>query len=343
MHHHFSFDPPGYGRSKSGLKVPRYEFRSAPEFCAGITNLGSADYLNYVGGAKLPTLVGTTVALGLVPPPEFLALFTTQPADDGTGGTEATGGTYARLQIAGNAAVNAVTAAANATLHFAATPAWIWNGSACIAVGFYCYDATAPSVIPANSWIISATATTVVINNNATGAGVGAADILTFTAFATPVAAAGAEPATVPGYETNAQAVLNFIQSTTNLGTITSAGLYDAVTSGNLRWWDWLGNFAWKPFTGTLASPSVLTVPAHGYSNGDQVVVSAKEGGGSLPTAGSFAGLLTVAGITTDTFNVGVNAATASGSGEIRKVATQAVPSGITVTFPVNQLTLSLG
>jgi hypothetical protein len=101
-----------------------------------------------------------------------------------------------------------------------------------------------------------------------------------------------------------------------------------------------MGNFKWLPFTGTLASPSVLTVPAHGFSNGDTVFVTQKFGG-VLPSAGSFSGALTVAGITTDTFNVGVNAASPSGAGSVRKVVPQPIVINNTVSFAAGALVLS--
>lgn len=63
-------------------------------------------------------------------------------------------------------ATSAPTAAANATLHFAAVPATILPGMAIA-------DLTTGSVIPASTTVVSTTATTVVMSNNATGAGVG--------------------------------------------------------------------------------------------------------------------------------------------------------------------------
>jgi hypothetical protein len=114
----------------------------------------------------------------------------------------------------------------------------------------------------------------------------------------------------------------------------------DASAGGNLIFSAYLGNFSWQPFSCTTASPGVLTVPAHGFANGDTVVVSA-EFGGTLPaTAGSWSGLLTVANVTTDTFTLGVNT-TGTGNGMVRKVAAQSVAAGVTPTFAAGSLILT--
>ena len=56
------------------------------------------------------------------------------------------------------------------------------------------------------------------------------------------------------------------------------------------------------------------------------------EFGGTLPTGLSAATLETVAGLSADTFNVGVNA-TSTGAGMVRKVVSQSIPSGVTASF----------
>jgi hypothetical protein len=146
-----------------------------------------------------------------------------------------------------------------------------------------------------------------------------------------------------PSLASNANS-LAFPIATANWGTIVAFGAFDANAAGNLLWWAYLGNYLWLPFSASLASPAVLTSPAHGYSNGDQVVVSTEYGGALPTTGGSWSGLLTVAGATTDTFNVGVNS-TSSGSGLVRKVTPQSVPSGVQASFSggaPGQLVLSL-
>lgn len=149
----------------------------------------------------------------------------------------------------------------------------------------------------------------------------------------------GSEPSVTPANITNAAAI-TFPTATANWGTVLAFGLFDALTVGNLLTWDYLGNFPWEPFTCSLASPGVLTAPAHGFANGDPVVVTSKYNGSLPTTAGSFAGVLTVAGATTDTFNVGVNT-TSTGEGMVRKILQQAVPSGVQFSFAIGALKIT--
>jgi hypothetical protein len=145
-------------------------------------------------------------------------------------------------------------------------------------------------------------------------------------------AASGSAPSLI----TNANAVI-FVPATASWGTVIGWGLY---SGSNFKEWDYLGAFDWLEFSCTSASPGVLTVPAHGYSNGDQVVVDAEFGGVALPpTSGSWSGLLTVANVTTNTFTAGVNT-TGVGGGMVRKVTSQAIPSGATFQFLAGQITL---
>ena len=126
----------------------------------------------------------------------------------------------------------------------------------------------------------------------------------------------------------------------TSVGSdVIAFGLYDALTAGNLLAWDYLGAGAWAPFCGSSALPCVLTVPAHGFSNGDKVVVNAEFGGALPATGGSWAGLLTVAGVTTDTFTAGVNS-TATGSGLARRVVAQAIVANLQLSFAAGALVL---
>lgn len=292
---------------------------------SGQSDYAEQAYLNWIAGAQaMPALAS-----------RFMALFTTAPtADSGAGAVEPSTNGYARQQIAGAVTTNATTASGNNTLHFASVPAWI-------VAGMSIYNLTTPASIPANTTVVSTTPTTVVMSNNAAGAGVGGTDSIAFTAFAPSTASSGSEPSTAPGSIKNSGATITFAQATgTGWGTINSYGIFDALSSGNLIEWDWLGNFNWNPFTCTLASPGVLTSPAHGYSNGDSVVVTTKYGGTLPTTAGSWAGLLTVAGVTTDTFTAGVNT-TSTGDGQVRKVVTQSVPGNVTPTFSTNQLSIS--
>jgi hypothetical protein len=122
-------------------------------------------------------------------------------------------------------------------------------------------------------------------------------------------------------------------------GTVIAFGLYDASTSGNLLFWDYLGPFNWLPTTVSLASPGVLTSKAHGYSASDTFVFTT-EYGGTSPTfsQGNFTGLLTVGPTpATDTFTAltGATAVNTSstGDGMVRKVTQQPIPGGVTASF----------
>jgi hypothetical protein len=73
----------------------------------------------------------------------------------------------------GTLTTNGPTAAANATLHFAAVPGTILPGMVIV-------DLTTAAAIPAGTTVVSTTATTVVMSQNATGAGVGTGDVIQF-------------------------------------------------------------------------------------------------------------------------------------------------------------------
>lgn len=108
--------------------------------------------------------------------------------------------------------------------------------------------------------------------------------------------------------------------------------LFDAVTAGTMLFQDYLGAHPWQPFVCSHASPGVFTAPGHGLANGDKIVLT-NQFGGTLPTtASSFAGVLTVAGVSGATFDVGVNS-TAAGNGMFRKVTTYTIATGTGVTI----------
>lgn len=268
----------------------------------------------------------------------YLGLFTAMPTSDaGTGGTEVSGGSYARVQIAGNAATNGATASGNAVLHFASTPAWV-------VAGMTVRDNTAGSVIPTGTTVLSVTGTTVTMSANATGGGVGSGDTINFSAFPSSSASSGTEPAVAPASVASGAAI-TFAQATANWGTVVGFGIYDALTSGNLINFDYVGAYGWLPATMSAASPGVITSDAHGYAANDNVVVTTKYGG-TLPTfsQSNLTGLLVVVSPTTDTFTVtnGGTAVNTSSTGDfqVRKVLTQSVPSGVTAAFAAGQLTL---
>lgn len=288
----------------------------------GLTDFTAAKLLNSITGQ---------LAYGTLPA-VYLGLFTTMPTDAGSGGVEVTGGSYARVQVAGAQATNGVTAAGNPTLSFFATPAWIQPGMSI-------RSNTAPSTIPASTIVVSKTATTVVMSNNAAGAGIANGDSIQFSAFLPPTAAAGTEPDTLPSFSTTGS-IVTFPMSTADWGTVIGFGLFDASTSGNLLAFDFLGNFTWEPFSCSLASPGTLTSPAHGLTDGQFVVVTEKYGGSLPTTAGTWTGIKTVANATTDTFTAGVNT-TSTGDGLFRRITQQAIPQNITASFAAGQLTVT--
>lgn len=287
----------------------------------GFTNYTSDNFLNYL------TCLVPVPALAAV----WLGAFTAVGTDVGTGFTEASGNNYARVQVGGSAATNGTTASGNATLHFASTPAWI-------VAGMTINDVTA-AVVPAGTTVLSVTGTTVVMSANATGGGVGSGDTITFSAF-------GAASGTSPSSSVNSAAV-SFAQTGAGggFGTVMAFGLFDALTSGNLLDWDYIGAFSWLPATVSSASPGVLTVKAHGYSAADPVVFST-EYGGTAPSfsQSNFTGVLAAVSPATDSFSV-TNSATAvntssTGSGMVRKIVQQATVANMVLTFPASQLTL---
>jgi hypothetical protein len=267
----------------------------------------------------------------------FVALFTTAPASDaGTGGTEVSGGAYARVQIAGALSLSASFTTSSTTLTLASTaPAWLLalgtNGS-----GVNVYDATNSQQI---GTVSSITSTTVTLQAAALHASSGSADSIAFSAFPLSSASSGSEPATAPANVTNGASIA-FPQSTASWGTVTSWGIYDASTSGNLYFWDYLGSQKWSPFTCTSASPGVLTCTDQTFANANLAVVSAKYGGTLPTTGGSWSGVLTVAGVSGATFNLGVNT-TGAGDGLVRQISEFAIGSAnITASFAASQFTL---
>ncbi len=148
-----------------------------------------------------------------------------------------------------------------------------------------------------------------------------------------------------PSTKTN-NAIITFPTATGSWGTVVAWGLYDAATVGNLGVWDFLGNFNWLPATVSSASPGILTAKTHGFLVADTVIFN-HEYGGTTPSfsQSNFTGTLVVAHASTDTFDVtngGLAVNTSStGSGNVRKIAPQAIASGVTPLFPVSSFVLS--
>jgi hypothetical protein len=149
-------------------------------------------------------------------------------------------------------------------------------------------------------------------------------------------AASGSAPSTKQN-----NATISFPTSTSAGSAIIGFGLHSALSAGTLGFWDYFGNYPWRPATFSNASPSVITLPGHGFANGDTVIVAAEMGSEGTIAAGFTAGLLTVANVTTDTFTVGVNASNTGGF-MVRKVLSQSVVNNMVIQFISGQLIVSL-
>lgn len=287
----------------------------------GFSDYSSKNTLDYLVGRKaMPALTSV-----------YMALFTAVGSDADTGFTEVSGGSYARVQVAGAVAAGATWTTASTTITLGATaPAWLLalgtNGS-----GVNVYDASNSQQI---GTVSSISGTTVTLTAAAAAASSGSTDSLIFCAFSP---ASGSAPSSI----TNG-AQVNFAQASANWNTAIAFGLFDAASSGNLLAWDYLGNYPWIPCSISSASPGVITAKGNGYSNGDSFVFST-EYGGTTPSfsAGNYTGIQTVAGVSGDTFNVtGVNTSS-TGNGMVRKVGSQSIPSGVTAFFPASSLAAS--
>lgn len=262
----------------------------------------------------------------------FLALFTTAPTSDaGTGGTEVSGGSYARQQVAGAVSATASFTTSSPNITMTSNPGWV-------VPGMNVYDLTNGQQI---GTVLTYVGTALVLTANAAHASSGSTDSLQFSAWPAASASSGTEPSVTPANVTNANATITFPQASANWGTVTSFALYDAATGGNMMTWDYLGAFKWTPFSCSSASPGVLTTDSasDAPANGSSIVVTAKFGGTLPTTSGSWAGLLTTANLSANTFTAGVNT-TSVGGGNFRQVTSQSIPSGVTASFNTSTLTV---
>jgi hypothetical protein len=274
--------------------------------------------LNFVGGLlAAPALAG-----------RWLALFTTAPTDASDTATEVSGGAYARVQVAGQITTNAGTTTGSPTLHAAAFATWI-------TAGMTVYDATTGLSVGVVQTAPGAGTTCTLVANAANA--VTSGDVLNFSIFP---AASGSGPSS-----TTSGAIVTFPQATASWGTVTSWGLYDAASSGNLVEWDFLGNDPWYPTTGTLASPGVFTAigltagSSPTLANGAGVVFTARFGG-ALPAVLTAGTVYTVAGLSSDTFNVSQNTASTSAC-MVRAVTSQPIAINVTASFASGALILA--
>jgi hypothetical protein len=293
----------------------------------GLSVYAEKNVLNYVTGqVAMPAL-----------PAVYMGLFTTQPTTGDSSGTEVSGASYARVQVAGTVTTNAATTTSSPTLSFSSVPAWLYNSTAPAAspgIGMSVYDATNGNLI---GTVSSVAASSVTLTANAAHA-VSSGDTLNFSAFGPATTGGGTAASTA----VNTSIITFATPGTGGWGNAVGFGLFDALSGGDLLADDYLGAFAWTPATITSASPGVFTIDQSGYTpaNGDSIAFT-DEFGGTGPTGGALTGLLTVAGVSGNTFNVGVNT-TSMGSGMIRKVASQSIPANVVASFAANTLTLAV-
>lgn len=120
-------------------------------------------------------------------------------------------------------ATNGATASGN-TLHFASSvPAWVIDS-------LFIVDNTAPSVIPQGSIINSTTSTSVVMNNNVTGGGVGNGDTIAFTSLPILSTNSGSSAVSIffADHGLSSGSVVVFPVATT-VGGLVIQGTYDVI------------------------------------------------------------------------------------------------------------------
>lgn len=147
------------------------------------------------------------------------------------------------------------------------------------------------------------------------------------------------------GSSTNSSQI-TYPDATAAWGDVCAWALFDALTTGNMLWWGWLGSGAEIP--GTAANTGdVFTSYAHGLANADRVVFTAPEGG-TLPTGITANTAYYVVSASTDTFQVsttqGGAAVTLTSDGEFTayKIQVKTIASGDGFKFNASALTFKL-
>lgn len=150
-----------------------------------------------------------------------------------------------------------------------------------------------------------------------------------YTGYARVAAAFGAPTGSQPVTVSNSGTLTFGV--CTNAGTAVveteiAFGLYDALTSGDLITWDYLGGSSWYPFDCSMASPGTFTCDGTTLTNGQQIALTTRFGG-TLPTGLAQYTLYTVAGVSGNTFNVGVNTSSI-GDGMLKVAVPQSIVPG---------------
>lgn len=289
---------------------------------AGLTDLKATAYLNDITGC-IP-LVGTA---------RWLGLFTTAPTSDSgvVGATEVSAASYARLQVAGQVAATGSFTTASTTIA-------VGSGNSWIVAGMNVYDTTNSQQI---GTVSTYSGTTLTLTGTATHASSGSTDNLQISLWPTAANSSGSEPSVTAAAATSGAAATFAASGATAWGTAVAWGIFDAATSGNNLFWDWIGNNKWFPFTGSNASPCVLTNFDVSPTTGANLVVTAKEGSALPATGGSWAGALTATNISGSTFSAGVNS-TGTGDGLFRLITEQVIPINSTYSVPAGSFIVSM-
>lgn len=139
---------------------------------------------------------------------------------------------------------------------------------------------------------------------------------------------------------------ITFPDASAAWGDVLAWATFDALTTGNMLWWGWLGSGAEAP--GTAANTGdVFTSYAHGFVNNDRIVFQAPEGG-TLPTGITANTAYYVISASTDTFQVSTTQAgaavvlTSDGEFSAYKIQVKTIASGDGFKFNAGALTFKI-
>ncbi len=323
----------------------------------GLTTYSAQEALNWTTGDAAPAAVTT----------RYVGLFTAMPNDAGTGGAEIAYPGYARIALGPTAATATSPATSNntSTLTFAvganvappAAPTLTANttGGSLPSETVYVkitYVSAGGETTPSSEASVAVTGTTGQVVVTSPGATTGATGYNVYASSATGTETKQNSTAIAIGtnYDINSIASGAALPATNTAsgGTAVGFGVWDALTAGNLISVGWLGNNAMFAFSATLASPGVFTAPgvtsgsSPALADGASVAFTAKNTGSTLPSGIVEGTMYAVAGLASDSFNVGVNTTT-TGGGLVQQVVPLAISAGVTPSFPASDITLSAG
>lgn len=152
-------------------------------------------------------------------------------------------------------------------------------------------------------------------------------------------------PAASGGQKQNGT-LIQFVVATASWGEVVAIGLFDAASSGNMLGWSWLGNDAGRVFT-AIAAGDLITIPGHSLVVDDKVRFVAIPGS-SLPggiSANTTYFVKTVSGndITISATQGGATLdITGAGSGLIAKITPKQIDLNDRLEIAASQLTITL-